>query len=376
MARKGENIYKRKDGRWEGRYTKAYSDLQKPVHGYVYGKTYAEAKQKLTEAKANVIYGRLPANTKVICYNDVLSAWLFSEKLKTKESTFARYSHLVDCHIRKPLGTNMLNMIETETVESYILSLLSEGRSDNTGGLASKTVSDILFIIKSSMEYAADKGYTVVCNTKKLSVKVSKHDIRVFSKIEQNSLTSYLLNDLDVSKLGVLLCLYTGIRIGELCALRWEDIDIENKVLSVNKTLIRIQNTNTLIASKTKIIISAPKSNCSIRKIPLPDCIIPLLKAFAQKGDTFFLTGETERFVEPRTMQNRFKKYVSACNIADANFHALRHTFATRCVELGFEIKSLSEILGHANVNITLNRYVHSSFELKTLNMNRLSLPA
>lgn len=376
MARKGENIYKRKDGRWEGRYTKAYSDLQKPVHGYVYGKTYAEAKQKLTEAKANVIYGRLPANTKVVCYNDVLSAWLFSEKLKTKESTFARYSHLVDCHIRKPLGTNMLNMIETETVESYILSLLSEGRSDNTGGLASKTVSDILFIIKSSMEYAADKGYTVVCNTKKLSVKVSEHDIRVFSKIEQNSLTSYLLNDLDVSKLAVLLCLYTGIRIGELCALRWEDIDIENKVLSVNKTLIRIQNTNTLIASKTKIIISAPKSKCSIRKIPLPDCIIPLLKAFVQKGDTFFLTGETERFVEPRTMQNRFKKYVSACNIADANFHTLRHTFATRCVELGFEIKSLSEILGHANVNITLNRYVHSSFELKTLNMNRLSLPA
>lgn len=104
MARKGENIYKRKDGRWEGRYTKAYSDLQKPVHGYVYGKTYAEAKQKLTEAKANVIYGRLPANTKVVCYNDVLSAWLFSEKLKTKESTFARYSHLVDCHIRKPFS--------------------------------------------------------------------------------------------------------------------------------------------------------------------------------------------------------------------------------------------------------------------------------
>lgn len=168
----------------------------------------------------------------------------------------------------------------------------------------------------------------------------------------------------------------TGIRIGELCALRWENIDIENKVLSVNKTLIRIQNTNTLIASKTKVIISAPKSKCSIRKIPLPDCIIPLLKAFAQKGDTFFLTGETERFVEPRTMQNRFKKYVSACNITDANFHALRHTFATRCIELGFEIKSLSEILGHANVNITLNRYVHSSFELKTLNMNRLSLPA
>lgn len=125
---------------------------------------------------------------------------------------------------------------------------------------------------------------------------------------------------------------------------------------------------------KTKIVITEPKSKCSVRDIPLPPFLVDMARQFSAPPQAFVLTGDINRFVEPRTMQNRFKTYVETSGIGNANFHALRHTFATRCVEVGFEIKSLSEILGHANVNITLNRYVHSSFELKCSNMNKLTL--
>ena len=144
-------------------------------------------------------------------------------------------------------------------------------------------------------------------------------------------------------------------------------------VLNVRKTMQRIQNTGTGETTKTKVVITEPKSLCSIRTIPLPTFISDFAQLYAVSPRAFILSGDSERYVEPRTMQNRFKRYVKESGIANANFHALRHTFATRCVEVGFELKSLSEILGHANVNITLNRYVHSSLELKHINMNKLT---
>ena len=123
---------------------------------------------------------------------------------------------------------------------------------------------------------------------------------------------------------------------------------------------------------KTKLIITEPKTKSSIRRIPLQNYIVDILSPFQASADAFFLTGKTDKYIEPRTMQNHFKRYLKDCHMKDINFHALRHTFATRCIELGFEVKSLSEILGHSSVNITLNRYVHSSFELKKQNMNKL----
>ena len=177
---------------------------------------------------------------------------------------------------------------------------------------------------------------------------------------------------MDRYKFGVLLSLYTGIRIGELCALQWEDFCISQSTLRIRKTMQCIQDLGNGSISKTKIVITEPKSQCSVRDIPLPSFIIDIAIPFISNSKSYILTGN-DRYIEPRTMQNRFKRYVKESGIDDANFHALRHTFATRCVEVGFEIKSLSEVLGHANVNITLNRYVHSSFELKHSNMNKLA---
>ena len=124
---------------------------------------------------------------------------------------------------------------------------------------------------------------------------------------------------------------------------------------------------------KTTIVISAPKSDCSIRTIPIPDDIFQILEKQQKKANAYILTGNTYEYIEPRTLQYRFRSLMNQCDIEDAHFHVLRHTFATRCVELGFDVKSLSEILGHASVNITMNRYVHPSMELKQKNMNMLS---
>lgn len=126
-------------------------------------------------------------------------------------------------------------------------------------------------------------------------------------------------------------------------------------------------------ASKTKVIITTPKSNCSIRKIPIPDSMIDLIATEFSNRNGYLLTGHDSKYVEPRTMQNHFKRVLKECQIRDLKFHVLRHTFATRCVELSFDIKSLSEILGHASVNITMNRYVHPTMDLKRENMNKLS---
>lgn len=373
MSRKGENIYKRKDGRWEGRYIRFYGENGKTKYGYVYGKSYGEVKKLLLDKKSADYSQTIALSSLTTLYNDVLDAWLQSTRINIKESTYARYSNLIETHIRPILGKYQLSKISTQLVEGFIEGKLNRGRIDGTGGLSEKTVTDILTIVKSTMEYARYNNLNVVCNLSKLSIKKKCKEMRVLTHAEQEALTRVLVSDTDLYKFGVLLSLYTGIRIGELCALQWEDLNILEATMTVRKTMQRVQDNNVGAAAKTKIIITEPKSKCSIRKIPLPVFITEIAKQFNGTSKAFVLSGEKNKYVEPRTMQNRFKTYVAESGIDEANFHALRHTFATRCVEVGFEVKSLSEILGHSNVNITLNRYVHSSFELKCANMNKLT---
>ena len=166
------------------------------------------------------------------------------------------------------------------------------------------------------------------------------------------------------------LSLFTGLRIGELCALKWADIDLMNRTNSVSKTIQRIKSHNC-----TQLVITEPKSISSVREIPIPDCILPLLKKFCSNADFYILSG-TAKAVEPRTMQYRFQSLLKKAKLPSIHFHALRHMFATNCVELGFDVKSLSEILGHSGVEITLNRYVHSSLERKKAFMKKLKFAA
>lgn len=371
MPRKGENIYKRKDGRWEGRYPKERISGEKTHYGYVYGKTYGEVKTKLNELKS-FSYSPEKEIRPPCSYDLVLDLWLSAVQINVKESSYARYQYLVEKYIRPSLGKYSIDMIGSQLIEQYVTRLLYAGRIDNNGGLSPKSVADILTIVKATLEYAKYSGYDISCNLKKIAIKKDNKEMRVLSFDEQQQLTSYLLREVDLTKFGILLSLYTGIRLGEVCALRWEHLHIKEGYVEVRGTMQRIRNVGDFDHQKTKIMITTPKSKCSIRDIPLPQFLIDLARQLISNPEDFVLTGEKSKFIEPRTLQNRFKKYAKLCDIQSANYHCLRHTFATRCVEVGFEIKSLSEILGHANVNITLNRYVHSSFELKKENMQKL----
>lgn len=372
MSRRGENIYKRKDGRWEGRYIKNYTADNKPKYGYVYGKTYSEVKEKLIRAKAVPTSNVSVNKAKSVSFNEVLTLWLLSVQRNVKEATYARYFHLVETHIRPKLGVYALDLITPSVIECYINELLTHGRLDGKGGLSPKTATEILTIIKTVIDHAQYLGYGVSMTPTKINIKKKENHIRVLSASEQQQLERVLLTNIDTVKFGVLLSLYTGIRLGELCALRWNCVDLKLGIIKVQQTMQRIQNTDPTEERRTKIIFTDPKTQTSSRTIPLPAAILLIANSFQASPNSFVLTGSPEKYIEPRTMQNHFKRIIRESGIPNVNYHALRHTFATRCVEVGFEIKTLSEILGHATVNITLNRYVHSSFELKRQNMNKL----
>ena len=187
---------------------------------------------------------------------------------------------------------------------------------------------------------------------------------------ERKRLESYLLHNQNNTNISVLLCLFTGLRVGELCGLKWSDIDFQNGTVSVCRTVQRINK-----HGKSEVAIGSPKSKSSVRIVPIPDFLLAILKA-KRKGDDFYIITRTSKPTEPRTMQNRFKSILKTCGIRNVNFHLLRHTYATICIENGFDPKTLSELLGHADASITLNRYVHSSMQMKKNYVSRLQLTA
>lgn len=374
MPRKGENIYKRKDGRWEGRIIKGYDINGKAKYRSIYGKTYSEVKLRIRDYQIDCAIQDSPKTAHLISYSNLLTLWLGSIKPTVKESSFARYYQIIETHIKPQLGKYQVNLLTNLLISQYIEQLLETGRIDGTGGLSPKTVDDILAVIKSTLQFGKENGFVVHCNTKNLTAKRVYNTERVLSKDEQDRLKDYLLSHVDRRKLAVLLSLYTGIRLGEVCALRWRNLNVKDGVIEIRETMQRIKCTSPESKVKTKVIITTPKSSCSNRDIPIPEFLLEVIRPFECSPDCFVLTGSPSKYIEPRTLQYQFKRYISSAGINEVNYHALRHTFATRCIEVGFEIKSLSEILGHANVNITLNRYVHSSMKLKKENMNKLNL--
>lgn len=358
MSRRGENIYKRKDGRWEGRYANGYYNNGKKMYRSVYAQSYAEIKEKLRYQISN------PISTK---NNQILSHyainWLENVKMSKKISTYNKYKNIYFLHIDPILGALRLDFIDERHIKRII---------DNISQLSPKTQNDIICVIKIIFEYAVNCGGEINISMKGYNVKPEYSNTRILSIDEQRIFTAVLLNNINLYKMGIYLSLCTGIHIGELCALRKENLCLKTKQLFIRKTVQRVQIEDS--KTKTEIIISDPKSRSSVRDIPLPEFLIELCYKLYGKlqPDDFLLTGKN-KCMEPRALQYHFKKYLNECNLENINFHALRHTFATRCVENGFEIKTLSEILGHVNVNITLNRYVHSSIDLKRANMEKLT---
>lgn len=324
--------------------------------------------QRYLEEKPNKEHDSITSSE---TFKIIANEWLQVQKPELKASSIAKYSNIMRLYLFPEFGEQNISNISRNEVILFSKDMLINGGSA-AKGLAPKTVNSTLSVLKNIFEYARREKELQVADVSNISVKQPQKPMRILSRYEQQRLSQYLCANLSLRNLGILLCLYTGLRIGEICALKWEDINIGEQYLYVHQTMQRIQFPD-LEEKKTEVVIQAPKSDSSIRKIPIPDEVFQLLLPVQADDSAFLLTGLEQRFIEPRCMENQFKLVALNCEIPDINFHALRHTFATRCVELGFDVKSLSEILGHASVNITLNRYVHPSMELKQKNMNKLS---
>lgn len=307
-------------------------------------------------------------------YETWLQLWLESKRFAVKESTYVRYCNTVHNHITPYLGHYPITHLNTPLLQDFVTHLRTAGKQNGQGGLAPKTVSDILVLVKESLRYAADQGADIRCAYGGITIRKVQREMRVLTSEETRILCRTLNADHSRCAVGVLLCLYTGIRIGELCALQWSNISLADRTIRVDKTMQRLQISDPAAVRKTRILVSEPKSAASVRTIPMPDFLAEAIAPYQAAAEAYFLTGDI-RFIEPRTMQNRFQAYLKRSGIEKANFHALRHTFATRCVEAGFDMKTLSELLGHSSVKITLDKYVHSSMDLKRLNMDKLQKP-
>ncbi len=365
--RKGENIFKRKDGRWEARYIKGYELSGKAKYGFCYGKTYKEAKEKVTKCKAAILGGNpLPSVNSHRRFAFYCDEWLKMRKTKIRESTYIKYNTALEKHIKPKLGGCFPLGITDGIIDDFSKELLFNDK------LAVKTVHDILTLLRSVLKYTASRFSGMFPTLEITYPKESRKEMRVLSREEQNRFAQFLSSGKDCCKFGVLLMLLSGMRIGELCALKWGNINLPEKTVRISATLQRLHDIEEENEKRTKIVIGLPKSDASVRTIPITDHTLELCRRFEVKNpDAYVLTGN-EKYMEPRTLQYRIEKYTRDCGLDGVHAHTLRHTFATRAVEVGFEIKSLSEVLGHSATTVTLERYVHSSIELKRSNMDKL----
>lgn len=366
MARKGSNIYKRKDGRYEGRVPVGYRENGTLKYKSVYARTLSEVREKISQFYS--VRQEQTISSLKLTVREAAEQWLCSVKLRVKESSFANYSNIVSKHILPTLSGEYFSGLTTQKLNNFIHSKLQFGRLDGHGGLSAKTVRDIMRVYHSIEQYAVQEYGVKSINF--TMPKVERKQLNVLNFSERNRLEQYLLHNLNSTNLAILLCLFTGLRIGKLCGLTWGDIDFSARTLSVSRTVQRINK-----RGSSEVIIGSPKSKTSIRTVPIPAFLLKLLSQ-SKKDDRLFLISGTAKSVEPRTMQYRFKAVLKACQVRNIPFHLLRHTYATVCIENGFDAKTLSELLGHADASITLNHYVHSSMQMKQDYVSRLALTA
>ena len=359
MPRHGENIFKRKDGRWEGRYISSYNENGKAIYRSVYSKTYLETKRKLEMAKNNSL--NLRKTNTVNTFGDLLNYWLEFNCSKNKQTTQNKYEFLIKKHIEPELGKVKLNKISSAMINKFI-----DGKIQN---LSNSYVRTMAIIMKSALELGIKENYVFMPNLDIYLPKQSKNELRILSIAEQNLLEQFMLKNLDFTSLGVFISLYAGLRIGEVCALRWEDIDFENHIMKINSTVIRVKNAT----GRSCYEIGTAKTDTSIRNVPISNKLYMLLIKMKKISSSPFVVSSNKDFVNKRTFEYKYHKILENAGIKDINYHALRHTFATRCIECGMDVKSLSEILGHSNVSLTLNTYVHSSMDLKKMQIEKLN---
>ncbi len=391
-TRKGNNegtIRKRSDGRWEARYTVGYDDDGKQVQRSIYGKTRAEVSQQLNQTLVSMAANEYVAPNKMTV-EMWLETWLRNyAQVTIRPSTYISYEGYIYNHIKPKLGTLLLQDLTTDRLQAFYNDRTSKGRVDGKGGLSAKTLRNMHNMLHEALDQAM-KNRLSSQNASNACVlpKQHKKEINILSRAEQASLMTCLTSE----RLGfaVLLDLSTGMRIGELCCLRWTDIDMDRRLILVRRTLQRVKSSLIDRAKdpdyRTKILEGMVKTDNGYRDIPIQDKVFTKLLEYrlmqhaekelagcAYDDNGYVFANQIGRATEPATMRDMFNRLLAEAKLSHYNFHALRHTFATRAVENGVPIKAVSDILGHSTVQLTMDLYCHASVELKRDAVNMMA---
>lgn len=298
-------------------------------------------------------------------YIEWLNIWLNNYiKPSAKERTYIRYEQLIRTHIAPKIGGNDINDLTPIVLQPFVTELLSSGNDKTGKGLSANTVNAIISVLQNSLRTAHLLGYAKDYTANMIKrPKLKERKIECFTLAEQKKIESAVFDSKKTKMFGIVLCLYTGLRIGELIALQWKDIDLQKGLLTVSRSCHDTSG---------GIVFDKPKTATSRRVIPLPKQLLPKLKSIKKSSNSDFVVSADGNAVSVRSYQRSFELLLKRQNIVHRGFHSLRHTFATRALECGMDVKTLSEILGHKNPTVTLNRYAHSLLEHKAAMMNRL----
>ncbi len=289
--------------------------------------------------------------------SEVIELWKTNKKQYVKKSSFAAYILLIENHLLPIFGDKCF--IEETDVQNFVFKKLE-------AGLSHKTIKDILIVLKMIMKFGAkNKWLEYTPFDIQFPTEREKHNIEVLSRADQKKIMNYIQEHFTFRNLGVYICLSAGMRIGEICALTWEDIDTDSGVINVRQTIQRIY----LIEDgkrRTELILDTPKTKNSIREIPISKDLLRILKPFKKiVNPSFFVLTNDAKPTEPRTYRSYYKNLMKELKMPELKFHGLRHSFATRCIESNCDYKTVSVLLGHSNISTTLNLYVHPNMEQK-----------
>ena len=354
MCRHGENIYRRKDGRYEGRYVIGKTAQGKTRFGYVYGYQYMEVRNRLAEHKSALArpLTEPPARCR-ITLREWMMHWMENELLgSVKASSYQTYLTQANRHILPMLGGLYLTQLTPALAYEFTESM-------HAAGLSAGTIKGVFRLLSAALRFALDEGVIRKNPCRKLKIRQEEQrEQRVLSRSEQEKVRSAADERGDLS---VLLSLYTGMRLGEVCALKWTDIDWEKKTITVRRTAQRVAQGRNERGHRTLLMLGSPKSRRSHRVLPAPDFLLAKLKNLMAAGPAGeFVFSTSAHAAEPRTLQRRFSRLMEAVGLTDVHFHTLRHSFATRLLELGVDIQTVSALLGHGSARTTLDFYGHS----------------